>query len=75
MERYRTEFYEPIIHDYANFGTWTERGGSDANSRATSVWKNILKEDQRPQIDDTRLEALQRFIANRTAEGGAPPES
>ena len=43
--------------------------GSDANSRATSVWKNILKEDQRPQIDDTRLEALQRFIANRTAEG------
>ena len=75
MERYRTEFYEPIIHDYANFGTWTERGGSDANSRATSVWKNILKEDQRPQIDDTRLEVLQRFIANRTAEGGAPPES
>ena len=22
MERYNTEFYEPLVHDYANFGTW-----------------------------------------------------
>jgi trimethylamine--corrinoid protein Co-methyltransferase len=31
MERYTTEFYQPIVHDYANFGTWTERGALDAN--------------------------------------------
>lgn len=75
MERYSTAFYQPIIHDYANFGTWTERGAEDANTRATKVWKDILAADARPQIDEDRLDALQSFIARRTAEGGAPPES
>jgi trimethylamine--corrinoid protein Co-methyltransferase len=75
MERYSTAFYQPIIHDYANFGTWTERGAEDANTRATKVWKDILATDARPQIDEDRLDALQSFIARRTAEGGAPPES
>ncbi|WP_136443826.1 trimethylamine methyltransferase family protein [Pacificoceanicola onchidii] len=75
MERYNTEFYEPIVHDYANFGTWTERGAKDANTRATAVWKGILEADQRPKVSGDRVEALQAFIAKRTAEGGAPPES
>ncbi|KIC09307.1 trimethylamine methyltransferase [Leisingera sp. ANG-M1] len=75
MARYNTEFYEPVVHDYANFGTWTERGSLDANQRATQVWKEILSYDNRPQTDDTRVDALKSFIAKRTAEGGAPPES
>ncbi|KIC17324.1 trimethylamine methyltransferase family protein [Leisingera sp. ANG-Vp] len=75
MARYNTEFYEPVVHDYANFGTWTERGGLDANQRATQVWKDILSHDNRPRTDDTRVDALKSFIAKRTAEGGAPPES
>ncbi len=75
MERYNTEFYDPIVHDYANFGTWTERGAQDATTRATQVWKDILAADKRPQVDDTRVAALKDFIAKRTAEGGAPPES
>ena len=72
---YNTEFYEPIVHDYANFGTWTERGSKDATTRATAVWKSILAADKRPEVDGDRLDALQAFIAKRTAEGGAPPES
>ena len=75
MERYSTEFYEPIVHDYANYGLWQERGGLDATTRATSVWKAIIEADKRPKIDSERLDALQAFIAKRTAEGGAPPES
>ncbi len=75
MERYNTEFYEPIVHDYANFGTWSERGAKDANTRATAVWKEILAANNRPKVDGDRLEALRAFIAKRTAEGGAPPES
>jgi trimethylamine--corrinoid protein Co-methyltransferase len=63
------------VHDYANFGTWTERGAQDANTRATAVWKDILAADNRPDIDGVRAEALNAFIAKRTAEGGAPPES
>ena len=75
MGRYNTEFYEPIVHDYANFGTWTERGSVDTSTRATAVWEQILKDDVRPTVDPARLEALQAFIAKRTNEGGAPPES
>jgi trimethylamine--corrinoid protein Co-methyltransferase len=75
MARYNTEFYEPIVHDYANHGTWTERGAQDATQRATEVWQKII--DAGPQIapDAARVEALQAFIAKRTGEGGAPPES
>ncbi len=75
MERYNTEFYEPIVHDYANFGTWSERGSVDASARATKVWKDILAADKRPDLDGARVENLKQFIAKRTAEGGAPPES
>lgn len=75
MARYNTEFYEPVVHDYANFGTWTDRGAQDATQRATQVWKDILAADKRPSVDEDRLDALQSFIAKRTAEGGAPPES
>lgn len=75
MQRYNTEFYDPIVHDYANIGTWTERGAQDANTRATQVWKDIVATDERPPIDGKRLQCLRNFIAKRTAEGGAPPES
>ncbi len=75
MARYDTEFYEPIVHDYANFGTWTERGARDASTRATDVWQDIVQKGSEIEVDGNRLEALQRFIAKRTAEGGAPPES
>jgi len=75
MERYNTEFYDPIVHDYANFGTWNERGSKDASTRATQVWKDIVAKGHRPPIDDNRLEALQSYIAKRTEQGGALPES
>lgn len=75
MERYNTEFYEPHVHDYANFGTWAERGSVDANHRATGVWKAILNDFKAPAGDNDRLGALNDFIARRTVEGGAPPES
>lgn len=75
MERYNTEFYEPIVHDYANFGTWTERGSRDANARATDVWESILAKPDQTMTPPDRLDALRAFIDKRTAEGGAPPES
>lgn len=75
MERYSTQFYEPIVHDYANFGTWTERGSNDANTRATKVWQDIVATKAQLGIVPERLGALQEYIAKRTAAGGAPPES
>ena len=75
MDRYATAFYQPVVHDYANFGTWTERGAMDASTRATAVWEAILASETRPATPPDRLEALRAFIDRRTARGGAPPES
>lgn len=75
MERYTTEFYAPVVHDYANYGTWTERGARDASERATDVWERILAAPEASFTPPDRLAALHDFIARRTAEGGAPPES
>ncbi|MCU4651697.1 trimethylamine methyltransferase family protein [Roseibacterium sp. SDUM158016] len=75
MERYGTEFYAPLVHDYANFGTWTERGARDATERAAGVWEAILDRPAEPVLPQDRHEALDAFIARREAEGGAAPES
>ncbi|MTI02563.1 trimethylamine methyltransferase family protein [Roseibium sp. RKSG952] len=75
MERYQTQFYEPLVGDWSNFGTWSERGAIDANHRATGIWKNIVENFDAPAHDVDRSEALRAFIARRTEEGGAPPES
>ena len=75
MARYQTEFYEPMVHDYANFGTWTERGGKDASMRARDVWQGIIANPARPPIDPDRRAELTENIARMTARGGAFPES
>lgn len=75
MARYQTEFYEPLVADWSNIGTWTERGARDASTRATDIWKSIVEKGPGISVDDTARGRLQDFIARRTAEGGAPPES
>jgi trimethylamine--corrinoid protein Co-methyltransferase len=75
MARYQTEFYEPLVADWSNYGTWTERGARDASDRATDIWKRIVAEDWRAPADPARIGAMAEDIARRTAAGGAPPES
>ena len=75
MERYQTEFYEPLVADWSNYGTWTENGSVDANTRATGIWERILDTSPAPNLDMDRVDALRAYIARRTAEGGAAPES
>lgn len=75
MERYQTAFYEPIVAEWSNFGTWTERGARDATARAHDLWTRIVKEFIPPPIDPARVEELDAFIAKRVESGGAPPVS
>lgn len=76
MERYATAFYEPLVADWSNFGTWTERGARDANMRASDLWQEIVAGHQPPACaTPDRIAALDTFIARRMAEGGAPPVS
>lgn len=75
MARYQTEFLEPIVHSYANFGTWTERGAKDASTRAREMWQSTLADPTGPKVNGDRLGAFQTDIARRTQAGGAPPGS
>ena len=75
LSRYRTAFYEPLVSDWANFGQWTEEGSRDATTRANEVWKKALADYTQPSLDEAIAAELDEFIARRTAEGGAPPES
>lgn len=77
MDRYQTEFWEPVSWDWSNFGTWSDNGAVDAQTRATGIWKRILADFKPPDIasDPDRCGALRAFIARRTQEGGAPPVS
>ncbi|HCQ66056.1 MAG TPA: trimethylamine methyltransferase [Rhodobacteraceae bacterium] len=75
MARYRTQFYTPLVGDWTNHGTWEENGALTATERATGIWEGILAANRHPDLDPARVAALHAFIAKRTAEGGAPPES
>ena len=75
MERYRTAFYAPFVSDWSNFGQWTEDGAKTATERANGIWKQVLRDFEPPETDPARVEELDAFIAKRTEEGGAPPES
>ncbi len=72
MERFQTAFYEPLAADMSNFGQWTEVGAPSAEERATAIWKDRLAAHRPAEIPGERIEALDRFIERRTAEGGAP---
>ena len=75
LRRYQDAFYAPLVSDWSNFGLWTEHGAKTATERANGIWKQILADFEPPPVDVARIEALDDFIARRTAEGGAPPES
>lgn len=73
MARYQTAFYEPLVSDWSNFGQWTEAGAKTATERAHELWKRKLAEFEPPETDPGIAEALDDFVARRTAEGGASP--
>jgi trimethylamine--corrinoid protein Co-methyltransferase len=75
MERYQRAFYTPLVSDWRNFGSWSEDGSKSATMRANGIWKDILRKFEPPKMEAGRAEALADFVARRTAEGGALPES
>ncbi|HTV95941.1 MAG TPA: trimethylamine methyltransferase family protein [Steroidobacteraceae bacterium] len=73
MERYRSAFYAPLVSDWRNFGSWAEDGAKTATERATGIWQGTLERYVAPGRDPAVVEALDAYVARRTAEGGAPP--
>lgn len=75
MDRYQTEFWEPLSWDWSNYGTWQNAGANDAQERATAIWQERLAAFTPPDHSADRIGDLQDFIARRTAGGGAAPVS
>ncbi|MGI9407451.1 MAG: trimethylamine methyltransferase family protein, partial [Hyphomicrobiaceae bacterium] len=75
MARYQSAFYEPLVSDWRNFGAWSEDGSRTATERANTIWKDMLARFEAPDMDTGHRDALDAFVARRTREGGAEPES
>lgn len=73
MDRYATAFYEPLVADLANFGTWSEAGGQSSTKRATAIWQGLLETYRPPPGSAGRAGRLADFIALGKAKGGARP--
>ena len=65
IARYETAFYEPMVSDWRNFESWYDAGAETAEQRAHSLWKQLLKEYQQPELDPAVEEALVSYVAQR----------
>jgi len=72
LARYETAFYTPFLFDWRNYQTWQEDGALDATQRAHRLAMRAIAEHETPPLDPARAEAMDAFIAERVAEGGAP---
>ncbi len=72
-QRKRGTLYEPLVSDWSNFGQWSGAGAQTATERAHDIWKRKLAEFEPPPVDASVAEALDDFVARRTAAGGASP--
>lgn len=68
LERYQSAFYEPILSDWRNYETWRDDGSRTALERANSIWKQLLREYEKPPIDPAIEEELQAYMAKRKEE-------
>ena len=72
MERYGNEFYDPLVADLSNFGTWKAAGSIPSQERATSLWQARLTEFTPPSGCAERLERMAARLAQMRETGGGP---
>ena len=65
MANYTNAFYEPIVSDWSNFETWTEKGAQSADQRANKIYRQRLKDYQEPEIDEQVKISLEKYASER----------
>lgn len=68
LARYESAFYRPLLSDWSNFENWTDAGARNATERAALIWKKLLAEYQAPPLDPAVKEAIEEYVARRSAE-------
>lgn len=74
QDRYQQAFYQPFVSDWRNYEAWAADGSVWTVERAHRIYKQILAEFEAPAMPGEHLEELQRFVARRKQEGGAPTD-
>ena len=72
MERYGSEFYDPLIADLSNYGTWENAGAIPSQDRATALWQARLAKFTPPAGSAERLGRMSERLARMYETGGAP---
>jgi trimethylamine--corrinoid protein Co-methyltransferase len=68
LARYETAFYRPIISNWDNYDNWLERGKETAPLKANRIWKQLLKDYEKPAMDPGVDEALKDYVERRKQE-------
>jgi trimethylamine---corrinoid protein Co-methyltransferase len=74
QDRYQHAFYAPFVSDWRNYEAWHLDGSVWTVERAHRLYKQIIAEFEAPEMNGDHLEELQRFVARRKEEGGAPTD-
>ena len=70
MSRYQNAFHSPTLSDWRAYEFWERAGSPDTAARANKRWKELLEQYSPPPIDPGIREALDEYVARRTAEIG-----
>jgi trimethylamine--corrinoid protein Co-methyltransferase len=68
LARYEAAFYAPILSDRQNFELWQEGGSKDAATRANAIWKKLISEYSKPDIEPATEEELLAYVTKRKEE-------
>ena len=68
LARYENAFYSPLLSDWRNYETWRDDGAKSATERANAVWKQLLRDYEKPPIDPGVEEELEAYVARRKEE-------
>jgi trimethylamine--corrinoid protein Co-methyltransferase len=68
LAHYDSAFYSPIVSDWSNFETWTEKGSLTATQRANKIFKQRLKDYREPPMDADVRASLHEYKEMRCAQ-------
>ena len=68
LQRYRSEYYEPLVSDWESLENWQEKGGLSSGERARDIWKKLLEQYKQPALDSAIREELETFVTRRERE-------
>ncbi|CAB1065874.1 hypothetical protein D1BOALGB6SA_10673 [Olavius sp. associated proteobacterium Delta 1] len=62
FRNFRSEFYQPIIEERGNFGTWQKSGALPIEKKANAKWKEILEDYTEPELPGGLERDLRKFV-------------